>query len=101
MPRVHLSARSRLDLDEISARIGSHNVRAVQRLIDGLMDRLKILRDHPLAGHPRDEIRSGLRSLRHGNYVILHRVHPDRVEISRIVHRSRNLPALASLGPTP
>lgn len=73
MPRVCLSARSRADLEEISEGIGFYDLRAAQRTIDGLIDRLKVLRDHPRAGHPRNEIRPGLRSLRYGHYVILHR----------------------------
>lgn len=101
MPRVHLSARSRADLDEISERIGFYDLRAAQRTIDGLIARLRVLRDHPRAGHPRNEIRAGLRSLRYGKYVVLHREYPDRVDISRIVRHSRNLPSLEGLDPTP
>ncbi|MBC7368950.1 MAG: type II toxin-antitoxin system RelE/ParE family toxin [Undibacterium sp.] len=101
MPRVHLSARSRADLAEISGRIGLHDLRAAERLVDRLIARLKVLRDQPLAGHPRENIRSGLRSLRCGHYVILHYTHADHVAVSRIVHHSRDLPALEELDPAP
>lgn len=97
MPRVHLSAQSRADMDEIAETIGQHSLVAAERIIDRLIGRMKLLRDHPLIGHPRNDLRPGLRSLRCGKYVILHRSHSDGVGISRIVHHSRNLIALEGL----
>lgn len=101
MPRVHLSARSRADLDEIAERIGERDLGAAKRMVDRLIARLRVLRDQPRAGHARNEIRPGLRSLRCGGYVILHYVGDDPVAISRIVHHSRNLPALEDLDHPP
>jgi plasmid stabilization system protein ParE len=40
---------------------------------------------------------NGIRQLLEGNYRILHRVKPDRVEILAVIHAARELPSSDSI----
>lgn len=91
MPRVLLSVRSRADLNELVAWIGRDSPRAAERMIVQIVDRMQLLRRHPLVGHPRNDISPGLRALRCGAWLILYDVTPKRVFVTRIMHHSRDL----------
>jgi toxin ParE1/3/4 len=52
------------------------------------------LRDFPLMGPSRDDLRPGFRMLVAGEYVILYRAMQDRVEIIRVLHGRRDLDGL-------
>jgi toxin ParE1/3/4 len=99
MPRVRFTQRSRADLGDIFDYIAADSPRAAQTMVDRIVLRAATLREQPLSGHPRDDLRPGLRSLRCGAYVILYEPHPGYVIIAHIAHHARNLPAIVARDP--
>jgi plasmid stabilization system protein ParE len=94
MARLRFSARSRADLEEIWERIALDSPRNAEVVHDRLCRKLDQLLVQPLSGHRRDEIKRGLRSVTSDGFVILYRYRAGEVSISRIVHHSRDLPAI-------
>jgi toxin ParE1/3/4 len=72
-------------------------VAASPEVADGLLRDIKIavdrLEDHPFLGRPRDEIAKGLRSLLVPPHSIIYRVTKTKVDIARIFHERRDIPA--------
>lgn len=66
---------------------------AVQYLQD-IDDMLMQLVAHPALGVDRPEIRSGVRSKTCHHHVIFYRVLDDCVRVVRVLHESRDVPAL-------
>jgi toxin ParE1/3/4 len=58
------------DLQEIEEYISSENIAAAGRMIQKLKKRCLALGNHPNIGHKRDYIKSGLRTISEGNYII-------------------------------
>ena len=88
------------DLQAISRWISRENPAAARRLLDSFRDGYRLLAQFPHAGALRKEFKpEAVRSLpisRFDKYLILYRVHPDRVEIWRVVHGTRDLRKIAS-----
>lgn len=59
---------------------------AADRLLDRIEARWQQLATYPYSGAPRDDIARGIRHLTVGEYLILHRVGEDAVEILRVLH---------------
>jgi toxin ParE1/3/4 len=72
----------------------SGSVETADRLIDSLSHRFWLLALRPHMGRRRDDLRSGLRSFPVGDYVILYRQETKAVFIFRVIHGSRDLPAI-------
>ncbi len=86
------------DLDDIwqfvAITSGSYDI--ADRLIDSITDRFVLFgASHPNIGRARDEdLRPGLRSFPVGEYMIVYRVQDGDAVILRVVHASRDIPAL-------
>ena len=50
------------------------------------------LAEYPNLGMAVDRVRRGYRRLGYGRHVIYYRVHPDEVEIVRVLHQSMDAP---------
>jgi toxin ParE1/3/4 len=82
------------DLWEYFARVGSIEVADnVLREINRASARAG---QHPLMGRPRDELAPGLRSVLTHPHIVLYRISADGVEIVRVLHQRRDLPAIFS-----
>jgi toxin ParE1/3/4 len=58
-------------------------------------DRFYLLATHPNIGRARDEdLRPGLRSFPVGEYVIIYRIHDEKVLVLRVLRGSRDITAL-------
>lgn len=89
--RFRFSRRAEADLDEIAAYIArDHPARAVS-FIGELRRHCQDLLTFPKAAPLRPELGDGVRLSVFGNYVTLYVVHPDFLEIRRVVHGARNL----------
>jgi toxin ParE1/3/4 len=89
--RFRFSRRAEADLEEIAAYIARDNpVRAIS-FVGELRQHCRHLLTFPQASRLRPELGVGVRLSVFGNYVILYVVHPDLVEIRRVVHGARNL----------
>jgi toxin ParE1/3/4 len=93
--KVALKARADLDAIWLHVAEASGNVEIADRLIDSLTERFLLLASHPMAGRSRDhDLRVGLRSFPVESYVIFYRVDQTHVTILRVLHGSRDLPAV-------
>lgn len=94
MPPIIWAPQAQDDLREIWRYIARDDVDAADRMIDQFEDRCLRLAEHPEAGRARPELAPGLRSLPVGRYIVFYRPGPDSLEIARVVHGARDLPAL-------
>lgn len=91
MSRVIVSFKAKADIGEIVTRIGLDKPDAAMNWLDRLNELFEVIRDWPGAGPARDELRPGLRSLPHGNYLIFYRINDDGIDIVRVLDGRRNL----------
>jgi toxin ParE1/3/4 len=95
MPRVIRTAGARADLigiwRYIERQSSEDRADRVLRLID---KKCESLASAPQIGRRRDELRPGLRSFAAGRYLILYRPIDGGIEVVRVLHGARNLPAL-------
>ncbi|MDR3793544.1 MAG: type II toxin-antitoxin system RelE/ParE family toxin [Terracidiphilus sp.] len=92
-----ITPEAEADLDDIWFHVAqaSGSFEIADRLIDSLTERFLLLVHHPHAGRARDEdLRPGLRSFPIDNYVIFYRIEGTSVLILRVLHGSRDLPAI-------
>jgi toxin ParE1/3/4 len=67
----------------------------VDRAIQYLVEMEKVfyqLRDNPLLGRERKDIRDGLRSIPYGSHIIFYRIVDTQIRVVRVLHASRDLP---------
>ncbi|MGD9656346.1 MAG: type II toxin-antitoxin system RelE/ParE family toxin [Methylocystis sp.] len=67
---------------------------AADRSLDALERKTKLLASYPQIGRARPDIGEGVRSAISGAYLILYRLHEDRMEVVRYVHMRRRLEGL-------
>jgi toxin ParE1/3/4 len=63
-------------------------------MVDLLVEAFSRLLSMPDMGRAREELRPGMRSYPVYPYLIFYRVTPTYVEVLRVIHGSRDLPAL-------
>jgi toxin ParE1/3/4 len=66
------------------------------RIVREIGQSCRLLKDHPLAGRTRNEVRPGLRSIVASPYVIFYRVVDDIAEIVRVLDGRRDLDEIFS-----
>jgi toxin ParE1/3/4 len=76
-------------LDGIKGYIARDNPRRALSFIRELRRVCERLAEYPLTAPARPELRPGLRSFPHGDYLILYRPLRDGVSIVRVLHGSR------------
>jgi len=94
MPRLLFSARCRTDLVEIWARIAADSLANAEAVHERIHARCEKLIDQPKFGHPRNDVKRGLRCLNTDGYIIFYRITVHAIQVSRIVHHSRRLDRL-------
>lgn len=90
MKNYAIADAARSDLDEIWCYFGSFSLRTADRWIDGIAHHFRLLAKFPEAGTARADIRSGLRFLPVGEYLIFYRAVAGNIEIMRVFHGSRD-----------
>lgn len=90
------SPQAESDLDDIWFYLVSEtgNVDLADRVVDSIASRLFLIANYPRIGRPRDDIRTGLRSLTVGGYVVFYRIDNEDVVILRILHGKRDIARL-------
>jgi toxin ParE1/3/4 len=83
-------------LDNIHDRIAEDKPGAAANWLRRANEQFSRLAKNPLIGQARDEIRPGMRSISHGNYVIYFRLREEGqyVEIARVLHGARDTQSL-------
>ena len=95
--RVSSLAGAEAELDDTWVYIAreSGSIDVATGVVDGIAERFWLLARHPHMGRRRDDVRSDLRSLTVGNYVIIRSVVENGVVlILHVVHGSRDVVAL-------
>ena len=94
MARLTISAHARADLREIHSYIAKDNPEAARRLIMQLRTKARMLSQMPGIGRSREDLRPGLFSLPVGRYMLFYCLRPGGIVLVRILHGSRDVPAL-------
>ena len=97
MARLTITANARADLQEIHSHIAKDNPEAARRFVKRLRTKARRLAETPGMGRSRGEdLRPDLFSFPVGQYVLFYREQPGGIVLVRVIHGSRDLPALFS-----
>lgn len=94
MRRVIYAPEAEADILAIARRIAEDNLAAAEGFIESIDTKAHLLLTAPEMGLRRDELAPGLRSFPVGNYVIFYRVAKRGIEVARVFHGARDIPAL-------
>lgn len=94
--QLRRTRRAEKDLLELWLHIAQDNEAAADALLDRIEEKCALLASSPEMGPARRDIAPGLRFFPVERYVILYRIIDNGVEIVRVVHGARYLPALLS-----
>ncbi len=95
--RIVRSPEAIADLDAIWVYIAAHDFEAADRIVDQVVAATNRLADYPESGSPRFHIRSGLRSITVGKYIVYYVVEPEKVRLVRVMHGARDVPDVSAI----
>ncbi|MBN4083150.1 type II toxin-antitoxin system RelE/ParE family toxin [bacterium AH-315-B06] len=98
MATYRLSALAHDDLDDIWLYIARDDLGAADRLLDSIVQQLRLLAENPRMGRERRDIGPSLRSHSVGRYLLFHRPINGGIEVVRILHGARNIRAIFQRG---
>lgn len=87
-------ASAEADLEDIGDFIAQDNPARAVTFIEEMREHCRALEKHPQLGPIQPEIAPAARMLVHAPYLILYRIHNERIEIVRVVHGARDQAAL-------
>ena len=93
MSRYVLSDQANEDVDGVLREIAKSSPRAAVRMSDRFAARFRELAESPELGRSAKEQGPGLRRANEGVYAVFYRVLEDGIEIARVMHGMRDLPA--------
>ena len=94
MARLVILPAARMDLIEIGDFIALDNPERAASFVAEIESCMIEVAERPGSFPARDELHQGLRSARHGRYLIFFVEAGDEVRIVRVLHGARNLPSL-------
>jgi toxin ParE1/3/4 len=95
MARLTITAHARADLQEIHSHIAKDKPEAARRFVERLRAKARQLAETPGMGRSRGEdLRPNLFSFPVGQYILFYREQPGGIVLVRVIHGSRDLPAL-------
>jgi toxin ParE1/3/4 len=89
--RVVVSLRARSDILAIHSYLAERSLIAADRLLLRFSQRFDELREFPLLGPDRSELRASLRGLLMDGYIAFYVVEADRIVIVRVVDSRMNI----------
>ncbi len=89
-----LAPSARRDMNEIWDYIAQDNVNAADRLLEQFGEEFDLLAIHKLIGRQEDRFGRGVRTLPHNAYLIFYLSDRDPIEIVRVIHSARDIPAI-------
>jgi toxin ParE1/3/4 len=92
--KLFISTSARAELKEIIYKLKQLSRPFATKLELQFRQRFQQLLTIPLLGRDRSDLLKGLRSIVVGDYVVFYVPTDDAIEISRIIHGSRNIPEL-------
>ena len=93
MSECKFTIQASQDLDEIFNYIAQDNPTAAARWVYSLEEKCRMLSGTPNLGRRRHDLAPSLRGFPVGNYVIFYRPMPGGIEILRVLHGARDIPA--------
>jgi toxin ParE1/3/4 len=96
MTKVVFAPASEADLELIHDYIAAENPAAAAALVTRLEDLAARLADARGMGRARPELLPDLRSFPFGNYLLFYRRSDNGIEVVRVLHGARDIPALFS-----
>jgi len=94
MSVVLRTSQAGLDLTEIALFIARNNPAAADRWLETIDEKCAMLAKMPHLGRLRPELAPELRSFPVGRYVIFYRPASDGIEVIRVLHGARDIPAV-------
>lgn len=94
MARLVILPAARMDLIEIGDFIALDNPERAASFVTEIEERMTEVADRPGSFPARDELHKGLRSARHGRYLIFFVEAENEVRIVRVLHGARDLPGI-------
>ena len=91
MNRYRLSQQAEKDLEDIWIYLAQQDEIGADLQVARLLDRFPMLAQFPNMGRQRNELLTGLRSFPVKPYIIFYIILPERVEIVRVLHQSRDI----------
>lgn len=92
MPRLVILPAARADLIEIGDFIAQDNPGRALSFLAEIEAKMRQAAERPESFPSRDDVREGLRSTRHGRYLIFFLNRDEEVQIIRVLHGARDLP---------
>jgi toxin ParE1/3/4 len=86
--------QANFDLVEIGFRIAEENPAAADRWLDLIETKCRLLAQAPELGRRREDLAPDLRGFPVGNFVIFYRPIADGIQVIRVLHGARDLPAI-------
>jgi toxin ParE1/3/4 len=93
-PVVQRTSEAELDRVEIALHIARDNPVAAGHLVETIDEKCRLLARMPELGRKRPDLAPKLRSFPVGNYVIFYRPMSDGIQLIRVLHGARDLPAI-------
>ena len=90
MPKLVLRPSAIADLESIAGYIGRDNPARAFSFVEEIKESLHLWSENPFAGRERRDIKEGLRSFLHENYIVFYFPLPDGIAVERVVHASRD-----------
>ncbi len=94
MGRAIFAPAAEADLEVIHDYIAAENAAAAAALVTRLEDLAARLADAPGMGRARPELLLNLRSFPLGSYLLFYRRSDNGIEVVRVLHGARDIPAL-------
>jgi toxin ParE1/3/4 len=94
MPAILRSSQALLDVAEIALHIAVDNPDAADHWLEQVDEKFRLLAQMPEMGRKRLDLAPGLRSLPVSNYVIFYRPVTNGIQVIRVLHGARDIPAL-------
>jgi toxin ParE1/3/4 len=93
MARFRVSPLADADLDDIWYFIAADSEDQADKFIAILTEKFALLANHPFIGRDRSDMRDGIRSFPHKRYVIFYFPTNYGIEVHRVLHGARDIPA--------
>jgi toxin ParE1/3/4 len=94
MPAVFRTSQADADLTQIALHIAEQNPEAADHWLEIIDEKCQALSRMPEIGRKRFDLANGLRSFAVKNYVIFYRPFPNGIQVIRVLHGARDIPAL-------
>lgn len=94
MPRLVILPAARADLIEIGDFIAQDNPGRALSFLAEIEAKMQEAAERPESFPARDDVCTGLRSARHGRYLIFFLNADEEVQIVRVLHGARDLPRI-------